>query len=120
MSTSSTSMAAIRAGLGDFYRLFLARQPVAAALRSGHELREVDLECVEDLVGVVLGAEPDLPLAGARVLHDVLGSALGLLGDLLLRDQALLPFAGLLDDALGLALSLSQHLLALLDDPPCL
>ena len=37
----------------------------------------------EDLVRVVLGAEPDLALAGVGVLDDVLGCALGLLGDLL-------------------------------------
>ena len=68
----------------DFGRLVLALQALAAALDGREELREVDLERVEDLVGVVLGAEPDLALAGAGVLDDVLGGALGLLDDLLL------------------------------------
>ena len=49
---------------------------------------EVHLERVEDVVGVVLGAETDLALAGAGVLDDLLGLALGLLDDLLLGDQA--------------------------------
>ena len=68
-------------------RLVLALEPLAAALHGCDELREVDLEGVEDLVGVVLGAEADLALAGAGVLDDVLGGALGLLGDLFLADQ---------------------------------
>ena len=37
--------------------------------------------------------------------------------DLLVGDQARLLLAGLLDDPLGLALGLGEHLLALLDDP---
>src|SRR5690348_14978303 len=118
MSVSRTSIAAIRRPrLRDFDRLFLAREPVAAALNRRNELREVDLERVENLVGVVLGAEADLALTGAGVLDDVLRSALGLLGDLLLGDQAFLALARLLDDPLGLAFGLGQHLLALLDDP---
>ena len=43
-----------------------------------------------------------------------------LLVDLLVGDQASLLVARLLDDALGLALGLRQHLLALLDDPTSL
>src|SRR5215211_7284372 len=125
MSVSRTStVAAIRrrayataGGSGHFGRLVLALQPLAPALDGGDELREVDLERVEDLVGVVLGAETDLALAGARVLDDVLGRALGLLGDLLLGHELCLALARLLDDSLGLALGLGQHLLALLDDP---
>ena len=74
--------------LADFGRLVLALQPLAAPLDRGDELREVDLERVEDLVGVVLRAEPDLALAGAGVLDDVLRLALGLLGDLLLGRRA--------------------------------
>src|ERR687889_99941 len=50
------------------------------ALHRGDELGEVDLERVEDLVGVVLGAEADLALTGACVLDDLLGGALGLAG----------------------------------------
>src|SRR3712207_6837540 len=103
--------------LGGFDGLVLALQALAPALDGRDELREVDLERVEDLVRVVLRAEPDLPLAGARVLDDVLGRALGLLGDLLLGDELRLAVARLLDDALRLALGLRQHLLALLDDP---
>ena len=73
---------------GDLGRFVLALQPLAPALDGGDELREVDLERVEDLVGVVLGAEADLALAAAGVLDDLLGGALGLLRDLLLGDQA--------------------------------
>src|SRR2546429_412877 len=105
-------------GLGLANLGFLAPgEPVAPALNGGGELREVHLERVEDVVGVVLGAEPDLPLARARLLDDLLGLALGLLDDLLRRDEPGLLLARLLEDALGLALGLGQHLLALLDDP---
>src|SRR5437868_1101124 len=96
------------ATLGHFGRLVLAREPVAPALHGRDELRQVDLECVEDLVGVVLGAEADLALASAGVLDDVLGGSLGLLGDLLLGDHLLLPLARLLDDPLGLPLGLGE------------
>src|SRR5947209_17557469 len=85
------------AALTHLGRLFLARQPLAPAADGGDELRQVDLEGVEDLVGVVLGAEADLALAGASLLDDVLGRAFGLPGDLLLGDQALLALARLLD-----------------------
>src|SRR4051794_29135885 len=101
----------------DFGRLVATLQPLAATLNGGDELREVHFERVEDLVGVVLGAEPDLALAGASVLDDVLRRALGLAGDLLLGHELLLALARLLDDALSLALGLGEHLLALLDDP---
>src|SRR5215211_2006236 len=104
--------------LADLGRLFLAAgEAGAAALHGGEELLEVDLERREDLVGVVLGAEADLALGLPRVLDDLLGSALGLLVDLLVGDQARLLVACLLDDPLGLALGLREHLLALLDDP---
>src|SRR4051794_29749556 len=101
-------------------RLFLlaAGEAVAAALHGGKELLQVHFEGVEDLVGVVLGAEADFPLAVAGVLDDLVGGALGLLGDLLVGDQAGLLLAGLADDPLRLAFGLGQHLLALLDDPP--
>src|SRR3954449_12605744 len=105
------------APLRDFGRLVLALQALAPALDGRDELREVDLERVEDLVGVVLGAEPDLPLAGAGILDDVLGRALGLLDNLLLARELRLALARLLDDPLGLALGLGEHLLTLLDDP---
>src|SRR3954471_20002865 len=105
------------APLRDFGRLVLALQALAPALDGRDELREIDLERVEDLVGVVLGAEPDLALAGAGVLDDVLGRALGLLGDLLLGDQGVLARARRRAEPLGLALGLREHLLALLDDP---
>src|SRR4051794_14124705 len=106
-----------RGGSADLGRLVLALEALAPALDGRDELGEVDLERVEDLVRVVLGAEADLALAGAGVLDDVLGGALGLLRDLLVRDELGLAVAGLLDDALGLALRLGEHLLALLDDP---
>ncbi len=77
-----------RARSADFGRFVLALQALASALHGGDELRQVDLERVQDLIGVVLRAEPDLALARAGVLDDVLGGALGLLGDLLLADAA--------------------------------
>src|SRR5213593_3736656 len=55
-------------------------EPVAAALDGGEELLQVHFKGVEDLVGVVLGAEADFALAGAGVLDDLVGGALGLLG----------------------------------------
>src|SRR5579859_2328200 len=96
----------------------LARQALASALHRRDELREVDLERVEDLVGVVLRAEADLALARSRVFDDVLRRALGLLGDFLFADQPLLTLARVFDDPLGLFLRLGEHLLALLHDPP--
>src|SRR6185437_7653584 len=101
--------------LRDFGRLVLAGEAVASALDGRDELRQVDLERVEDLVGVVLGAEADLALASAGVLDDVLCGSLGLLGDLLLGDHLLLALTRLLDDPLGLPLGLGEHLLTLLD-----
>ena len=89
-ATAAASSARRRIGLRDFGGLFAALQPLAPALNRGDELREVDLERVEDLVGVVLGAQADLALTSAGVLDDVLGGALGLLGDLLLADELLL------------------------------
>src|SRR5215217_8146224 len=102
--------------LADF-GFFAALQPVAASLHGRDELRQVDLEGVEDVVRVVLGAQADLALAGAGVLDDLVGLALGLLHDLFLADEADLLLARLTDDALRFALSLRQHLLALLHDP---
>src|SRR5947209_5708910 len=118
-STSSLVMSVSRTSitdptLGDLGGLFLAGEPLPPAPDRRDELREVHLERVEDLVGVVLGAQADLALAGPGVLDDVLGGALGLLGDLLLGDHPLLALAGFLDDPLSLALGLGQHLLALL------
>src|SRR3954466_9526324 len=114
---SRAPLAGAERGSADLGRLVLALEALAPALDGRDELGEVDLERVEDLVRVVLGAEADLALAGAGVLDDVLGGALGLLRDLLVRDELGLAVAGLLDDALGLALRLGEHLLALLDDP---
>src|SRR6185436_13573522 len=97
--------------------LFAALQAVAAALDGCDELGEVDLEGVEDVVGVVLGAQADLAFARTRVLDDLLGLALGLLDDLFLGCEADLLLARLADDPLGLALRLGEHLLTLLHDP---
>ena len=52
---------------------------VADVLDGGGELLEVDLERVEDLVGVVLGSEADFPLTGPGVLDDFVGGAFSLL-----------------------------------------
>src|SRR3954449_987750 len=118
MSVSRTSTVAVtRPRLRHFGWLVLALEALAAALHGGDELREVDLEGSEDLVGVVLRAEPDLALASAGVLDDVLGGAFGLTSDLLLGDQLVLLLARLLDDPLGFTLGLGEHLLTLLDDP---
>jgi hypothetical protein len=89
--------------LSNLGRCVLPHEAVAAAPNGGVELREVDLERAEDLLGVVLGSEQDLPLAAADVLDDVLSGTFGVLGDLLLRDQPRLALACLLDDPLGLA-----------------
>src|SRR6478752_3315709 len=92
-------------------------QLLAAPLHGGQELAQVDLEVLEDAVGVVLGAQPRLPLTRARLLHQLVGLALGQLHDLLLRGLALGLLARFGDQPLGLSLGLGQHLLALLDDP---
>src|SRR5215210_8644372 len=89
--------------LADF-GLLATGEPVAPAPHGGAELLQVHLERVQDLVRVVLGAQPDLALAGPGLLDDLLCLALGLLDDLLLGDQPILLLAGLLDDSLGLAL----------------
>src|SRR5437588_5371274 len=105
------------ARLRDLRRLVLASESIPSTLDRCDELGQVHLERVQDLVGVVLGAQADLAFARASILDDVLGSALGLLGDLLFGNQPLLALAGLLDDPLGLALGLGKHLLPFLDDP---
>src|SRR3954449_9831667 len=102
------------APLRDFGGLVFALQALAPALDGRDELREVDLERVEDLVGVVLGAETDLALAGPGVLDDVLRRPLGLLDHLLLAGELRLALARLLDDAFSLPLGLGEHLLTLL------
>ena len=115
---SATRRGALRR-LADFDRLVVAAgEAVAAALHGGEELLEVDLERREDLVGVVLGAEADLALGLAGVLDDLLGGALGLPVDLLARRSGAACWSrASLTIALGLALGLGEHLLALLDDP---
>ena len=60
-----------------------AGQAVATALHGGEELLEVHFQGVEDVVGVVLGAEADLTLTGAGLFDDVLGVVLCLLDDFL-------------------------------------
>src|SRR6202007_439825 len=84
--------------LADFSRFVLALQPLATALHGRDELRQVDLERVQDLIRGVLRAKADLALPRAGILDDVLGGALGLLGDLLLADQPVLTLACLLED----------------------
>src|ERR1700749_2302555 len=79
LSVSRTSITDRR--LRNLGGLFLAGETLAPAPYRRDELREIHLERVEDLVGVVLGTEPDLALAPSGVLDDVLGGARGLLGD---------------------------------------
>jgi len=59
------STAGVLLGLAGLVR---ALQALAAALDRGDELRQVDLDGVEDLGGVALGAQADLPLARSGVL----------------------------------------------------
>jgi len=59
--------------LSNLGRRVLPREAVAAAPNGGVELRQVELERVEDLIRVVLGAEQDLAPAPASVLDDDLG-----------------------------------------------
>src|SRR5688572_11152506 len=101
-------------GAGSGYLgLFPSLEAVAAALHRRGELLEVDLERVQDVVGVVLRAEADLTLPRPCVLDDLVGLTLRLLHDLLVGDQPRLLLARLLDDPLGLALRLREHLLPL-------
>jgi hypothetical protein len=72
MSDRGQSLAPLPGVLADFGGFVLALQALAPPLHGGDELRQVDLERVEDLVGVVLGAEPDLALAGDLVLDFVI------------------------------------------------
>src|SRR3954452_22296496 len=118
-STSGSSSPQPGQGRGELpdFGLFATLQPVAPALHGRGELLEVHFQGVQDVVGVVLGTEANLTLAGARLLDDLLRLALGLLHDLLLGDQAHLLVARLLQDPLRLALCLGEHLLALLHDP---
>ena len=92
--------------------LVRALQALAAALDSGDELGEVELEGVEDLGCVVLGAQADLPLPAPGAIDDVLRRTLGLANELMLSDELGLAVARLLDDPVGLALGLGQQLLA--------
>ena len=88
----------------DLGALVGAAQAFASALDGGYELREVELERVEDLVGVALGAQSDLVLAAARVLDDLLRGALGLADELMLGDELGLAFARFRGDPVDLAL----------------
>src|SRR5215211_2291338 len=70
--------------------LFLnALQLCAPALHGLQELAQVILEVGEDLVGVVLGAEPYLALAAASVFHYLRAPLLGPLEDLFFRSDLL-------------------------------
>src|SRR5687767_14052982 len=92
----------------DLAGLVRALQALAAALDRGDELGQVDLEGVEDLGGVVLGAQADLPLAGSGVLDYLLRRTLGVANELMLCDELGLAPGHLLEDPLGLALGLGQ------------
>jgi hypothetical protein len=94
-----------------------AAQALAAALDGGYAVREVELECVQGLLGVVVGAEMQLTLAGARALDDLLSRALSLANELLPGDKIGLMFACFRGDPLGLALGFAQQFVALLNDP---
>src|SRR3954454_367456 len=102
--------------LADF-GFFAAGQPLAAALHRGDELREVHLERVEDVVSVVLRAEPDFTLARPCFFDDLLGLALGLPDGLLLADQAGLLLPCLADYPLSLTIGLDDVSLPLLAIP---
>src|SRR5215218_3888445 len=98
--------------------LFLnALQLCAPALHGLQELAQVILEVGEDLVGVVLGAEPYLALAAAGVFHYLRAPLLGPLEDLFFRSDLLGLVLGAADDTVALAAGSVEHRLALLDDP---
>src|SRR3954452_21163774 len=105
-----------REGLAGF-GFFTPGEPLAPTLHGSDELREVHLERVEDVVGVVLGAETNLALPSTCVFDDLLSLALCLPDDFFFADQTGLLLAGLADDPLGFPLGLGKHLLPLLDDP---
>src|ERR671913_487571 len=74
------------------YRLLLflyALQFGAAPLDGFEQFAEVVLQVGEDLVGVIFGAEANLALAAAGVLHDLGAPLLGALEDFLLRGDLL-------------------------------
>ena len=89
----------------------------ATTTHGDEELVEVALERGEDAVGPVLHLEPRLAGLPARLVDDLLRLPLGELDDLGLRRLADRLLAGLLEQAVLLALGLGEHLLALLDDP---
>src|SRR5438874_2664588 len=105
------------ADAGDDRLLRALVQAIATALHGRQELLEIDLERREDPVGPVLHLEPRLARLPARILDDVLRLPLGELHDLGLRCLADGLLACLPEEAVGLALRLGEHLLALLDDP---
>src|SRR5881227_2933950 len=105
------------ADAGDDRLLRALVQAIATALHGRQELLEIDLERREDPVGPVLHLEPRLARLPARILDDVLRLPLGELHDLGLRCLADGLLACLPEEAVGLALRLGEHLLALLYDP---
>src|SRR3954466_9958919 len=89
------------------FGFFAAGEPLASTLHRSDELREVHLERVEDVVGVILRAQADLTLARTSVFDDLLGLPFGLPDDFFFADQSRLLLAGLADDPLSLALCLA-------------
>src|ERR687890_1501834 len=102
-----------------YYPLLLlyALQLRTAPLHGLEKFGEVVLEVGEDLVSVVLCAEPYLALAATGVLHDLRAPLLGPLKNLFLRGYLLGLILGAADDTVALAAGLVEHRLALLDDP---
>src|SRR5919112_5272736 len=102
-----------------YYPLLLlyALQLRTAPLHGLEKFGEVVLEVGEDLVSVVLCAEPYLALAATGVLHDLRAPLLGPLENLFLRGYLLGLILGAADDTVALAAGLVEHRLALLDDP---
>src|SRR3954447_183846 len=77
-------------------------EALAATLDGGLEAIEVRLEAAEDAVGEILRSQPDLALARAGILEDLLGASRGQLLDLLGVDDACALLARRLDDPRGL------------------
>src|SRR2546430_3251219 len=102
---------------GDDRLLRALVQPLPAPLDRAQELVQVDLEGREDRVRPVFHLEPRLAGLTAGVVDDLSGLALGELDDLGLRSLANGLLTGFAEDPVTLAFRLSQHLLALLDDP---
>ena len=77
---------------------------------------EIRLEIGEDLIGVVLGTDAHLALAGHGIVDDLLGALLGEAHDLLLAGKMLGLTLCVLEDAIGINLCGLDHALTVTND----